>query len=119
MAFEGSPPARDVGQLQARLTEVEAQLAEQTLRLSRIIETQRDIAAADLDVQSIMDLICERTRQLTGAGAGTILMVEPEHLVHAAANGCMADKIGLPVPFEWFSGAVYRTISADCLVGPV
>src|SRR5437879_9488501 len=92
MAIEGSPPARDVDQLRARLAEAEVQLAEQALRLSRIIETQRDIAAADLDVQSIMDLICERTRQLTGAGAGTILMAEPEHLVHAAANGFRSEE---------------------------
>ena len=34
-------------------------------RLRKIIESQRDIAAADLDLGAVMTLICERTQELT------------------------------------------------------
>src|SRR5258707_15573654 len=47
-------------------------------RLQRIIETQRDIAGADLDLPAIMQLVCERTQELTGADGGTILMRDGE-----------------------------------------
>ena len=33
-------------------------------RLTRILAAQRDIAAADLDLESVMTLICERTSRL-------------------------------------------------------
>jgi predicted signal transduction protein with EAL and GGDEF domain len=49
---------------------------EQTERLSRIIETQRDVAAAGLDLDLVMAVICERTQELTDAESATILLLD-------------------------------------------
>ena len=78
-------------------------------RLHRIIETQRDIAAADLDLQSIMQLVCERTQELTNADAGTVLMRDGDDLVHRAGSGFIADRVGYRLGMDdTFSGWVYR-----------
>src|SRR5271156_5462358 len=63
-------------------------------RLRRILETQRDVVAADLDLRSVMNLICERTQELTGADSGSILMLDGEDLVHRAATGFMSGYVG-------------------------
>ena len=77
--------------------------------LRRIIETQRDMVASDLDLQRVMNLICERTQELTGADSGSILMLEGDALVHRAATGFMSRFVGEPVDLETtFSGSVYR-----------
>src|SRR5438477_4932689 len=75
----------------------EMALRSQADRMARIIETQRDIAAAELDLQAVMDLICLRTQELTNAESGTILLLEDGEFVHRAATGFMADKIGARV----------------------
>jgi len=77
--------------------------------LRRIIETQRDMVASDLDLQRVMNLICERTQELTGADSGSILMLEDDALVHRAATGFMSRFVGEQVDLETtFSGSVYR-----------
>lgn len=60
--------------------EAEEAQAERGERLSRIIETQRDIAAADLDLHGVMQLICERTQELTNGGSASILLLDGEDL---------------------------------------
>ena len=64
---------------------VDLRLQEQSERLNRIIETQRDIAAADLDLPAIMELICERTQELTDADGATVLMLDGDEFVHTVA----------------------------------
>ncbi len=67
-------------------------------RLSRIVETQRDIAVADLDPDAVMHLICVRTEELTNAQGALILILDGDHLVIRAATGFMRDQIGRQVP---------------------
>ena len=69
-------------------------------RLSRIVETQRDIAVADLDPDAVMHLICARTEELTNAQGALILLLDGEDLVIRAATGFMRDQIGRRVPIE-------------------
>src|SRR5207244_11873527 len=69
----------------------EMALRSQADRMAPIIETQRDIAAAELDLQAVMDLICLRTQELTNAESGTILLLEDGEFGHRAATGFMAD----------------------------
>jgi PAS domain S-box-containing protein len=77
-------------------------------RLQRIIETQRDIAAADLDLQSIMELICERTQELTGADGSSILILDGEQLFHRAGTGSLSEIVGEHVGLDGtFTGSVY------------
>ena len=90
--------------------------SEHSDRLQRIIETQRDIATADLDLQAIMQLVCERTQELTNADGGTILIRDGDELVHRAGTGFIADKVGQRLGMnDTFSGEVYhQNRSAIC-----
>jgi diguanylate cyclase (GGDEF)-like protein/PAS domain S-box-containing protein len=77
--------------------------------LPRIIETQRDIAAADLDLDAIMKLVCERTQELTHADGSSILMLDGEELIHRAGTGFGSELLGERLRVdETFSGWVYR-----------
>jgi diguanylate cyclase (GGDEF)-like protein/PAS domain S-box-containing protein len=79
-------------------------------RLHRIIETQRDIAAADLDLPAIMTLVCERTRELTSADGSTVLMRDGDDLVHVAATGFISEHAGKRLDIATtFSGEIYRS----------
>jgi diguanylate cyclase (GGDEF)-like protein/PAS domain S-box-containing protein len=82
---------------------------DQTDRLRSVIAIQRDVVAADLELDGIMDMICTRTQELIGSGGATILMREGDELVHVAASGFVADlrgrRLGLA---DTFSGWVYR-----------
>jgi PAS domain S-box-containing protein/diguanylate cyclase (GGDEF)-like protein len=71
---------------------------EQDQRLERIIQTQRDVAATDLDLECVMQLICERTQELTDADSATVLLVEGDDFVHAAATGFLSAYVGSRVP---------------------
>jgi len=88
----------------------ETRLRAQTERLSRVVSTQREIAAADLDFDSVMDLICERIRELTKVDSATILLLEGDHFVHKAVTGTMeCIRVGDKVPLESsFTGWVHR-----------
>jgi diguanylate cyclase (GGDEF)-like protein/PAS domain S-box-containing protein len=77
----------------------ETALREQTKRLNRIIETQRAVAAADLDMELVMELMCERTQELTGAEGASILIADGDYYVPRAATGFLRG-IALPVPVE-------------------
>src|SRR5262245_6808186 len=78
------------------------------VHLQRIIDTQQEIAAADLDLQSVMDLICERTQELTGADGASILFLEDGRLVHRAGTGFAQAVVGKSVSLEGtFTGMVY------------
>jgi diguanylate cyclase (GGDEF)-like protein/PAS domain S-box-containing protein len=80
--------------------EAEEALRERSELMSCIIETQRDVAAAELDLRSVMNLICERTQDLTNAGAATILLFDGDGFVHSAAKGFILDRLEDRVPLE-------------------
>ena len=78
---------------------VENDLREASDHLAAIIETQYQIAAADLDVPRVMQLIVERTQALTGAAGAAIEMVErDEEMVYMAATGVVAQLVGVRRP---------------------
>ncbi len=104
-------PARDDGNGTPHAdapTPAEIALGEVGERLERIIETQREVAGLDHDLQAMIDLICERTQELTGADGGTILMQDGDELVHRAGSGFVAGIIGERLGIaDTFSGSVY------------
>jgi diguanylate cyclase (GGDEF)-like protein/PAS domain S-box-containing protein len=70
-------------------------LADGAERLTRIIETQRDLAAVGDDLDTVMRLMAERCQVLTGAdGAMVSLLREDDTLLTTAATGCAADVLG-------------------------
>ena len=92
-------------------------------RMASIIETQREVAVTDLDVDAVMRAICKRTRELTQADSAIILMLEGEGLVVRAATGFMEEHIGSRVPVAGtFPGWVHEhdrsAIQVDALVDP-
>jgi diguanylate cyclase (GGDEF)-like protein/PAS domain S-box-containing protein len=101
----------------------ERALHEQTDRLQAIIEIQRDIAAADLDLRAVMDRICERTQALTGSGAASVLLVAENGFVLEAATGFVADSVGMHVPLEgtitgWVHEHDQPTVCVDTTTDP-
>jgi len=92
----------------------EASQAELSQRLHRIIELQRAVAAAELDVQGVMTLICERTQELTGAHAAAVLLLEGERLRYGAATGYLAEHVGGTLSLRSLSGwAFLNNVSAS------
>jgi PAS domain S-box-containing protein len=100
---------------------------EQAARLHRILETQREIASAH-SLEAAMQLVCERTQELTGAESAAVVVIDGDALVHRAGTGFMADKVGERLPLEnTLTGWAYRNEQAamcndtrlDARVGPL
>jgi len=63
-------------------------------RLHAIIETQRDVATADLDLESVMGLLCQRTMELTGADGATVALLKDGELRFGASRGSPDHPVG-------------------------
>lgn len=71
------------------------------VHLQHLIETQRAITAAELDLDTIMAIVCSRTQQLTGAeGAAVLLAAGDGMLRYAAASGSFEANVGETVPIS-------------------
>jgi len=55
--------------------------------LRAIIQTQTEIAASDLDLDSVMHLIASRGQELTGASAGVIELADEDEMVYRVTTG--------------------------------
>src|SRR6478672_725931 len=75
--------------------QAEQALLDDANRLYAINATLHDIVTADLDLNRIMDLIVERTQQLTNATGTAIEVIEGEEMVYRAATGTAANYVGL------------------------
>jgi diguanylate cyclase len=62
--------------------------------LRAIIRTQAQIAATDLDLNAIMELIAERAHELTRASGGVIELAEEDEMVYAVTAGEAAPYLG-------------------------
>jgi PAS domain S-box-containing protein len=71
---------------------VELALRQQTDRLSQIVDIQRDIAAADLDLGAVMTLVCERTEKLVGCDGAAVMVVQGDRLVFGADSGIVSES---------------------------
>ena len=76
-----------------------ARAGDGTQRLARIIETQRDLAAAGGNARTVMRLMAERCQTLTGAdGAMVSILQGDDMLLTSAATGCAAEILGTVRP---------------------
>jgi PAS domain S-box-containing protein/diguanylate cyclase (GGDEF)-like protein len=87
--------ARQLAETRAAFAELQA---DENEHLGSLIEIQRAVAASDLDVESVMRLICERTQKLTRAEGATILIIEDDHFVIRVATGFLEGLVGSRVP---------------------
>jgi diguanylate cyclase (GGDEF)-like protein/PAS domain S-box-containing protein len=72
--------------------------SEKAERLSHIVETQRDIAAAGLDLERVMTLLVERSQALTGADGAMVSLLDGDELVTRAGAGIAAATVGVRRP---------------------
>ena len=54
----------------------EARLEEQSLRLSRVVETAGEIATGDLGLDEVARLVAERAKELTGSDTATVTILD-------------------------------------------
>ena len=79
---------------------VEIALRENHERLERLVETQRDIASAGVDLGNVMRLIVERSQALTVAEGAIVSMIEGDDLVVGAASGVVSPLVGSRRPLS-------------------
>jgi diguanylate cyclase (GGDEF)-like protein len=64
-------------------------------RLRAIIQTQTEIAASDLDLDAVMQLIASRGQELTGANAGVIEIADGDEMVYRVTTGEATPFLGV------------------------
>jgi len=69
-------------------------------RLLAIIRTQTEIAASDLDLLATMQLIAERSQELTRASAAVVEVVEGEEMVYEVTTGDATPYLGMRLARE-------------------
>ena len=90
---------------------VEKELRDAGDHLGAIIETQYEIASADLDVSRIMELIVQRTQTLTRADGAAILLIDGgQEMVYRAVSGVTEPLLAIRMPMAGsVSGECART----------
>jgi diguanylate cyclase (GGDEF)-like protein len=68
--------------------------------LLTVVEAQSAIAAADLDLDAVMALVCAKAQELTGADGAAVELVEGGEMVYRAATGSVSDFVGLRLQRE-------------------
>ena len=80
--------------------EAEAALHENTERLAGVLETQREIASANLNYAALLQTILERMSRLLAAEGACLEIADGDDLLYEAATGLAADYVGLRVKRE-------------------
>lgn len=63
--------------------------------LKSIMLLQQDVATSHQGLDSLMNLICERTEKITNAVGAVVELVDGEDMVYKAATGILAKTVGL------------------------
>ena len=90
--------------------QAEAALHESTERLSGVLETQREIASANLNYTALLQTILERMSRLLAADGACLEIVDGDDLLYEAATGVAAGFVGLRVKLE-------ASLSGLCMTG--
>lgn len=77
--------------------------------LARIVSIQNEIAITPLNLPDLMQLIAERTQELTGADGAAFELLEGEEMVYRAASGTTAPFVGLRLN-------VHSSLSGRCVL---
>lgn len=79
-------------------------------RLLSVVAIQQEIASAKLDLETVMDLVVERVRPLTGADGAAVELVEGDELVYRAVSGMLSAHLGTRLEID-------ASISGLCVRG--
>lgn len=79
--------------------------------LRTLVTIQQELAAtADRPLDDVMQLVCERTQDLTGAEGAGILIPDGDHLTLRSACGTLSFYVGVQIPVDAsFAGECMRT----------
>ena len=75
-------------------------------RLAALIETQTTLAAAGLDRRSLLSTVAAHVRELTGADASLVELVEDGHVRRGVADNA-AIEVGVPVDPDSLAGQAF------------
>ena len=79
-------------------------------RLTMIIAAQRDVMAAGLELEAVMQLVVENAQTLTRATAAAIELADGDEMVYRAASGAATTSVGLRLKIATsLSGLCVRT----------
>jgi PAS domain S-box-containing protein len=79
-------------------------------RLAGVVAVQQEILNCVTDVDRVLQLVVERTAELTEASGAAIELVDEDELFYRAASGLAARHIGFHLPMDGsLSGHVVRT----------
>src|SRR5690349_16927965 len=65
-----------------------------------IIRIQTEVASTDLELAPVMQLIAERSQELTGATAGVVEIAEGDQMVYKVTCGEATPFLGQEIPIE-------------------
>ncbi|MEO3946230.1 sensor domain-containing diguanylate cyclase [Gorillibacterium sp. CAU 1737] len=77
-------------------------------KLLEIIGVQTEVAQQGLDLSGIMDLVTQRTQQITNADGASIELIEKTELVYSAASGMAEKFLGLRLH-------IANSLSGECI----
>ena len=79
-------------------------------RLAGVVAVQQEILTAVSDLDRVLQLVVDRTPELTGGTGAVVELVDRDELVYRAASGVAAKHVGLYLPIESsLSGQVVTT----------
>jgi diguanylate cyclase (GGDEF)-like protein len=78
-------------------------------RTLAIIETQSAIAAASLALDGVVELVVSRAREMVGAAAGVVALIDGDEMVYDVVNGAAEPFVGMRLALE-------TSLSGRCLL---
>jgi diguanylate cyclase len=77
-------------------------------KLLEIISVQTEVAQQGMDLGCIMDLVTQRTQQITYADGASVELIEDKELVYSAASGMAEKFLGLRLKID-------NSLSGECI----
>lgn len=81
-------------------------------KLMKIITVQTEIVQQGVDLSAIMDLVTQRSQEITNADGASIELIEKTELVYSAASGIAEKFLGLRLNIE-------NSLSGECIRGRI
>src|SRR3954464_13918860 len=93
-------------------------------RLAALIETQTTLAATGLDTRALLTAVASHVRELTGADASSVELVDQSGVITRAAADNAVVSVGMPLEHDGLAGQAFFedklvTLAEGPRTGPV